>query len=79
MDLWCIVVLVDLKQTIQDNVSALSPALLAEVNQLVVKLGHKVAGKQEDKLLAARYDSKVIKTKVHFPTMWVCCGMRRGV
>ena len=56
------------RQTIQDNVSALSPELLDQVNQLIVELGHNVVGHEEGATLKGRCDSKVVKTNVHYPT-----------
>ncbi|MXW32162.1 MAG: ISNCY family transposase [Rhodothermaceae bacterium] len=104
MDVWCILVLAGLKQTldcsydllaflanragvirqmmghadtdptqstrsrIHANVSALDPQLLVEVNQLVVKLGHRMVGQPQGEPLKCRCDSKPVKTNVHFPT-----------
>ncbi len=56
------------RQTIQDNVSALSPELLEQINQLVVNKGHEAMGRTEGDLLKTRGDSKVVKTNVEFPT-----------
>ena len=73
------------RQTIRDNVSALSPALLGQINQLVVKKGHEVVGHTEGDLLKTRGDSKVVKTNVEFPTdvrlMWdtIRCLLRECV
>ncbi len=62
------------RQTIQDNVSGLSPDLLGQMNTLVVKQGHQAVGHTEGELLKTRGDSKVVKTNVEFPTdvrlMW---------
>ncbi len=55
-------------QTIVDNVSLMSPELLAEVNQLIVESGHAVARKKPGAPLAGRCDSFVAKTDVHYPT-----------
>ncbi len=56
------------RQTIQDNVRALSSTLLDAANQLLVKLGHKKAGHKEGEKLVGRCDSKLVKTSVHYPT-----------
>ncbi len=53
-------------QTIKDNVSLLTPELLDEINQVVVKAGHSLLKKSEP--LRGRCDSFVVETDVHFPT-----------
>jgi hypothetical protein len=55
-------------QTIKDNVSLLTPALLDEINQIVVKAGHILLKKKESDPLRGRCDSFVVETNVHFPT-----------
>ncbi len=60
-------------QTLKDNVSLLTPELLDEINQLVVKSGHALMisakGKKKDvPALRGRCDSFVVETNVHFPT-----------
>lgn len=55
-------------QTLKDNVHLLTPEVLAEINQTVVGLGHKLLKKKETAALAARCDSFAVKTDVHFPT-----------
>ena len=55
-------------QTIKDNVSLLTPELLDEINQVVVKTGHILLKKKENDLLRGRCDSFVVETNVHFPT-----------
>ncbi len=73
------------RQTIQDNVSGLSPELLGQINALVVKQGHQAVGHTEGELLKTRGDSKVVKTNVEFPTdvrlMWdtIRCMIRKCV
>lgn len=54
-------------QTLKDNVGLLTPALLDEVNKLVVEAGHAVIGKTGEPI-KARCDSFVVETNVHFPT-----------
>ena len=61
-------------QTLKDNVSLLTPELLDEINQLVVKSGHALlldskTGKKKDvTALRGRCDSFVVETDVHYPT-----------
>jgi hypothetical protein len=56
-------------QTIKDNVSLLTPELLDEINQLVVKAGHELVRKKDEKAaLKGRCDSFVLETDVHYPT-----------
>ena len=54
--------------TVIRNVGFITPDLLAEVNALVVKAGHAVAGHEDDAALKGRCDSFVVETNVHFPT-----------
>ena len=76
-------------RTLQDNVSLVTPALLQELNALLVREGHAVAGKPPGTALDGRVDSFVVETDVHYPTdvnlLWdamrvlltevsVCCG-----
>ncbi len=76
-------------RTLQDNVSLVTPALLQELNALLVREGHAVAGKFPGAALDGRVDSFVVETDVHYPTdvnlLWdamrvlltevsVCCG-----
>lgn len=56
------------QQTIKDNVSLLTPELLDEINQVIVKAGHILLKKKENDLLRGRCDSFVVETNVHFPT-----------
>lgn len=55
-------------QTLKDNVRLLTQEVLAEINQIVVEAGHQLLKKKEGAKLAARCDSFVVKTDVHFPT-----------
>ena len=55
-------------QTLKDNVQLLTPDVLAEINQIVVGAGHALLKKKDTAKLAARCDSFVVKTDVHFPT-----------
>jgi len=55
-------------QTIIDNVSKLSPAVLADINQVIVEAGQTVAKKKPGDALRTRCDSFVVETDVHYPT-----------
>jgi hypothetical protein len=55
-------------QTLVDNVSLLSPKVLAEISQLIVETGHEVVKKKPGDALRGRCDSVVIETDVHYPT-----------
>ena len=55
-------------RTLQDNVSLVTPALLQELNALLVREGHAVAGKPPGTALDGRVDSFVVETDVHYPT-----------
>ena len=50
------------------NVSLLTPELLQELNQLVVREGLQLVGLSEEQPLKARVDSFVVETNVHYPT-----------
>ena len=56
------------RQRLVDNVQLLTPELIGEVIGLIVRTGHKVAGKKCGAALRGRCDSRVVKTNVHFPT-----------
>ena len=55
-------------QTLVDNVSRLSPKVLADINQVVVEAGHELLKKKSSQPLLARCDSFVVETDVHYPT-----------
>lgn len=55
-------------QTLKDNVSLLTPAVLDRINQVVVHSGHKLVRKKKDDGLRGRCDSFVVETDVHYPT-----------
>jgi len=55
-------------QTLQDNVSLLTPELLDEINQLIVNAGHGLVKKKAGEALRGRCDSFVVETDVHYPT-----------
>jgi IS5 family transposase len=55
-------------QTIRDNIAFLTPHVLDEINQIVVKAGHSLITTQKGALLKGSCDSFVVETDVHFPT-----------
>ena len=55
-------------QTIIDNVSLLSEEVLREINEVVVRCGHKRLKHQPEDSLEGRADSAVTQTHVHWPT-----------
>jgi len=55
-------------QTLKDNIALFTPEILDRINQIVVKYGHKIAGKKKDEKLTGSCDSFVVETNVHFPT-----------
>lgn len=55
-------------QTVKDNVRLLTPELLDEINQVVVKAGHQALKKSPEDVLKGRCDSFVVETDVHYPT-----------
>jgi len=55
-------------QTLKDNVSLLTPEVLDQINQVVVKAGHQLVGKKKEENLKGRCDSFVVETDVHYPT-----------
>ena len=56
------------RQTVIDNVSLLTPAILRDVNELVVATGHEVVRKKPGAPLHGRVDSFVVETDVRHPT-----------
>jgi IS5 family transposase len=55
-------------QTIRDNIALLTPPILDEVNQIVVKAGHSIISPDKDPQLRGSCDSFVVETDVHYPT-----------
>lgn len=55
-------------QTVKDNVVLLTPAVLDQVNRLVVEHGQRISGKKDKETFLARCDSFVVETNVHYPT-----------
>ena len=64
--------IIDLKyhyslQTLKDNVTLFTQDVLDRINLVVVKAGHDLVKKKEEKL-KGRCDSFVVETNVHYPT-----------
>lgn len=55
-------------QTIRDNIVLLTPSILDEINQIVVKAGHSIISPNKDPQLRGSCDSFVVETNVHYPT-----------
>jgi hypothetical protein len=55
-------------QTLRDNVTLLTPEILARINEVVVLAGHNLVKKKDDEKLRGRCDSFVVETNVHYPT-----------
>lgn len=55
-------------QTIKDNISLFTPQVLGEINQVVVKAGHRLFREDDNVQLKGRCDSFVVETDVHYPT-----------
>ena len=55
-------------QTIRDNIALLTPQILDEINQVVVKAGHSIITKKKGQELRGSCDSFVVETDVHYPT-----------
>ena len=55
-------------QTIYDNVKLVDDALLKEINDVILAVGHEVFKKKESAALRLKTDSFVVETDTHFPT-----------
>ena len=55
-------------QTLKDNLRLFTPEILDRINQEVVSAGHVLVKKSPTEGLAARCDSFVVETHVHYPT-----------
>jgi len=55
-------------QTIRDNIALLTPSILDEINQIVVKAGHSIVSTNREPELRGSCDSFVVETDVHYPT-----------
>ena len=56
------------RRTVARNIALPAPELLSDVNGLIVAAGHEAAKKKPGESLAARCDSFVVETNVHWPT-----------
>ena len=54
--------------TLKDNVSLLTPAILEQINDMLVKYAHEEIVKKKSSDIKASCDSFVAKTNVHYPT-----------
>ncbi|MFO7461587.1 MAG: ISNCY family transposase [Desulfatiglandales bacterium] len=65
------------QKTLRENVCHVDEALLAQINEIVVKAGRVVFKKKDDEPLRAKSDTYVLETNVHFPTdlnlLWDAC------
>ena len=55
-------------QTIVDNIHLLDDVVLKELNDVIVRFGHKTFKKIEDEKVVLKTDSYVLESNVHFPT-----------
>jgi hypothetical protein len=55
-------------QTIKDNIALLTPPILDQINQVVVKAGHRIITTKQEQKLRGSCDSFVVETDVHHPT-----------
>ena len=55
-------------QTIRDNIALLTPQILDEINQVIIKAGHSIIMTKKDQDLKGSCDSFVVETDVHYPT-----------
>lgn len=55
-------------QTIRDNIALLTPQILDEINQIVVKAGHSIVSPGRPIELNGSCDSFVVETDIHYPT-----------
>lgn len=55
-------------QTLVDNIHLLNEPLLMELNEVIVKFGHKTFKKKDDEEAVLKTDSYVLESNVHFPT-----------
>ncbi len=65
------------QKTLSENVCHVDEALLAQINELVVKAGRPLFKKKDDEPIRAKSDTYVLETNVHFPTdlnlLWDAC------
>ena len=60
-------------QTIRDNIALLTPPILDEINQNVVKAGHSIVSTNEEPELRGSCDSFVVETGVHYTRLTPIC------
>ena len=56
------------QKTISENVCHVDDELLAQINEIVAKAGRKILKKNENEKIAAKTDTYVLESNVHFPT-----------
>jgi IS5 family transposase len=56
------------QKTLSQNVCMVDDELLTQINAIVVRFGRQEFKKKEDEKIAAKTDSYVLETNVHFPT-----------
>ena len=65
------------QKTLSEHVCHVDEALLAQINEIVVKAGRVGLNKKADEPLRAKRDTDVLETNVHFPTdvnlLWDAC------
>jgi len=65
------------QKTLSENVCHVDEALLAQINEIVVKAGQPLFKKKDDEPIRAKSDTYVLETNVHFPTdlnlLWDAC------
>jgi len=55
-------------QTIRDNLVLLTPQILDDISQVVIKAGHSIITTKKEPELRGSCDSFVVETDVHYPT-----------
>jgi IS5 family transposase len=55
-------------RTISENICHIDDQLLEQINEIVVRHGHKVFKKKDGEQLAVKTDSFVVETNIHYPT-----------
>jgi len=64
------------QKTIIENINYIDEELLQKINEIVVKAGHSLFKKKEEKI-EAKADTYVLETNIHFPTdmnlLWDAC------
>jgi len=55
-------------QTLKDNITLLTPEIIKQISEIVVKAGHNLLGGKKKEELHTNVDSFVVKTDVHHPS-----------